>query len=139
MSTTPREPTGDECNTHAVIECGSDRWTACWYPQMGGYAGKCLVLGGGDECFDVLVWHDGEFSFAEGECSPTRLHHCSADQFVRFWEFVRGLPDRAALSDDPLARAVLARRCVHGHLNCDVCCWSGGFAEEYLRGGKADV
>lgn len=26
----------------------------------------------------------------------------------------------------------LAKRCVHGHLNCDVCAWFDGYPEEYL-------
>jgi len=52
---------------------------------MGGYCGKAVaVLYKDIGCFDVYVWHDGEFPF--GDESPTRLHHCDPGQFVRFGE-----------------------------------------------------
>jgi hypothetical protein len=86
---TPREPTADECCAHAPL---GDGWFAIWYPQMGGYVGKAAVhVGDGpDACFEAFVWHDGEFPFSgdddrtEGHRSPARLHHCDAEQFVRF-------------------------------------------------------
>ncbi len=79
-----REPTPDECSTNTfIVGLGM----AAWYPQMGGYTGKCIIvpLGG---CFDVYVWHDGEFPFSDGK-GPVRLHHCDADQFERFAEVAR--------------------------------------------------
>ena len=93
----PREPTGDECNTNAVVYEDADHiGYAIWYPQMGGYSGKAVVVldkcwhtngvsrvGG---CFDAYVWHDGEFPFEEG--NPRRLHHCDPAQFVAFGELV---------------------------------------------------
>lgn len=81
-----REPTGKECETSAAYEDENVRGFCTWYPQMGGYVGKCVVqpLGG---CFEVYVWHDGEFPF-EGN-SPVELHHCDADQFIRFGALVK--------------------------------------------------
>lgn len=102
MSNCPTEPTSEQCGSNAEI-----RWTgtigeevgfACWYPQMGGYGGKCVVSPGGsdpvnrakdaaDQCFDVYVWHDGEFPFG-AEQNPAVLHHCLAQQFINFGETV---------------------------------------------------
>lgn len=37
-----REPTGDECEKRAYLpDCDG---YACWYPQMGGYHAKCVVI-----------------------------------------------------------------------------------------------
>ena len=104
--TGPRLPTGDECNNHSPIEYGGRVAFACWYPQMGGYGGKCVVVSCANQndgespaeaCFDIYVWHDGEFPFAPDSDiehlgyarEPTQLHHCSAEQFIRFGETVR--------------------------------------------------
>lgn len=88
--TEPNEPTSEQCSANA--EVGKRMWAA-WYPQMGGYVGKCVVedLGG---CFDVWVWHDGEFAFGgeqEEAPSPAHLHHCDPEQFIRFGETVKRL------------------------------------------------
>lgn len=94
LKTDPPEPTSVQCTAHAIIEHEGQRFTACWYPQMGGYVAHCLVIKTGnslslDGCFEAFVWHDGEFPFSEAERSPTHLHHCGAEQFIRFGEFVR--------------------------------------------------
>jgi hypothetical protein len=86
-----REPTAEECREGTVIENDGEKFLATWYPQMGGYVGKCWVsISGYDRerspCFEVFVWHDGEFPF-EGK-APVCLHHCEAEQFVRFGEEV---------------------------------------------------
>ena len=92
----PREPTADECSTHADL---GDGWTAIWYPQMGGYVGKAAAFIE-DECFEVYVWHDGEFPFSCGQtdrdvpASPVRLHHCDADQFISFGEELKRLQEK---------------------------------------------
>ena len=91
MTNDTEGPTPDQCTQHAEIECRGSRAWACWYPQMGGYAARAVVIperNGG--CFTVLVWHDGEFPFAAGE--PARLHHCDPEQFVTFGRFVATLP-----------------------------------------------
>ena len=85
-----REPTSAECSDNAIV----DGCLAAWYPQMGGYGGKCWIVSadndadGGGPCFDVAVYHDGEFPFCSESpfetASPVILHHCSADQFIRF-------------------------------------------------------
>jgi hypothetical protein len=70
---------------------------ACWYPQMGGYVGRCVVVitpdGNGDEgvtdrCFEAYVWHDGDFPFNNDMGSPNHIHHCMPSQFQGFAEFV---------------------------------------------------
>lgn len=84
-------PTVDQCSTHAkVFEDDQHVGYAIWYPQMGGYVGQAVALISkgqefADACFDVLVWHDGEFPF-DGETGhrPIELHHCSPSQFVDF-------------------------------------------------------
>lgn len=92
-----RNPTHDECTTNAPIDLDDGRTGyACWYPQMGGYVSHCVVVEH-DGCFEAFVWHDGDFPFVLGHdrpwpdepvLSPSRLHHCDADQFVRFGETV---------------------------------------------------
>lgn len=86
-----REPTADQCSTCGAVEVTSPSvGFAAWYPQMGGYVGKCVVsYSQGDDgclgCFDATVWHDGEFPFDEEDGrGPVRLHHCSAAQFIAF-------------------------------------------------------
>jgi hypothetical protein len=95
---TPPEPTGDQCAAHETF-LGPDGHTylATFYPQMGGYAGKCLVdlseAVDDDGCFNVYVWHDGEFPFGEGSVrarrKPAVLHHCCASQFIEFGQLVQ--------------------------------------------------
>jgi hypothetical protein len=55
---------------------------------MDGYWAKCLVEPL-DGCFNCYVWHDGEFPF--GDRAPVGLHHCDADQLIRFGQFVNSL------------------------------------------------
>lgn len=88
MNDYPREPTADECTKRTLIDSSEYHFAvACWYPQMGGYAGKAIIVfskgDNPDPCFDCYVWHDGEWPFHNGE-SPCRLHHCDANQFVEF-------------------------------------------------------
>jgi hypothetical protein len=88
-----REPTLEECSSNARVGPGH----ACWYPQMGGYVARAVVVPNGsvNACFDVAIWHDGEFPFS-GDTDPGRqciwLHHCDPEQFVRFGEWVKTLP-----------------------------------------------
>ena len=93
-----REPTDGECANHARIEMADGRAAyACWYPQMGGYVGKALVVA--DECVEVYVWHDGTFPFAGDDpyrynAQPAHLHHCDGAQFVAFGEFLKQVQRR---------------------------------------------
>lgn len=83
------EPTAEQCSQEATI-CEDEESIAfaCWYPQMGGYAGKAIVeTQKSDSCFDVFVWHDGEWPFHEGE-PPTPMHHCCPEQFIEFGKLV---------------------------------------------------
>jgi hypothetical protein len=88
------EPTAEACSagtlTTVVVNGERIEGYATWYPQMGGYGAKALVIPSGG-CFDVLVWHDGEFPFGDGR-KPASLHHCDARQFIEFGEFVAKLP-----------------------------------------------
>jgi hypothetical protein len=94
MSASPKEPTPEECSANATVQGPYERASfACWYPQMGGYVGKCVIAPEGNGCFDAYIWHDGEFPF-EGEGdgrSPVVLHHCDPEQFIRFGELVKKL------------------------------------------------
>lgn len=84
LNTPNREPAIEEART--VVKFGIDSWMATWYPQMGGYVGKCWVRvsGGPNSCFEALVYHDGEFPFTEDKGPPTRIHHCMVGQFRTF-------------------------------------------------------
>ena len=105
MISPPSEPTSDECVSNAKVwEDEHEIGYACWYPQMGGYVGKCVVVFSklhGDEtsppCFTAWVWHNGEFPFSNDHSfddpgkEPNRLHHCSSEQFNRFGDLVARL------------------------------------------------
>lgn len=95
MSDHPPKPTADDCSNNAVFEWGAHRCMAIWYPQMGGYVGKAVVVGEADGgCFEAYVWHDGQFPFSDdpryhgGTLPPVKIHHCMAGQFVEFGEAV---------------------------------------------------
>lgn len=94
MSDVIREPTAEECSANTLLwERDGVRAYACWYPQMGGYVGKAVVEvwpTDSNVCFEVSVWHDGEFPFGE-DTAPARLHHCEAEQFIRFGQLVQRL------------------------------------------------
>lgn len=103
MSDHPPEPTSEQCSSTAFVPWNERPAYACWYPQMGGYAGKAVVVPGvdvdvdegkavGRSGCDVFVWHDGEFPFhdASGR-SPARLHHCSGEQFIQFGQLIERL------------------------------------------------
>jgi len=94
-------PSVDECSQNAkVFEDKKHVAYACWYPQMGGYVGKCvaifdkdwkqigerLAIGG---CVNVLVWHDGEFPFDDINDNPRQLHHCDPEDFIKFGSFLK--------------------------------------------------
>ncbi len=78
-------------------------YVAAWYPQMGGYCGKCWIAlhtcasrpgHSFDDGFDVHVFHDGDFPFRDvegGGRPPICLHHCSPQQFAKFGELVATL------------------------------------------------
>jgi hypothetical protein len=78
------EPTAEQCTAHEEVGPG----IACWYPQMGGYVAKAIVIPG-DTCADVYVWHDGSFPFTDDDPrGPAHLHHCSGEQFIEFGKFL---------------------------------------------------
>ena len=104
--TYPRQPSSEECSARAKIQDDTGHLVghACWYPQMGGYVGKAVIVND-DGCVDVYVWHDGAFPFDEndaftGQCQacaaprqPAVIHHCDGSQFVRFGEFISKIQD----------------------------------------------
>lgn len=93
-----RSPTAEEASAKASVTFGENRWTALWYPQMGGYVALCWVHTLESGCFDCQIWHDGEFPFdedSEPKRSPVMLHHCDPKQFVRFGRDVASLVDHA--------------------------------------------
>ncbi len=92
-----KEPTGQQCEGNELMfEDEQSRYFACWYPQMGGYAGKAIVQIDKEpepgDCFDCYIWHDKDFPFSGQE--PLRMHHCRAEQFLGFGETVLGLLSR---------------------------------------------
>lgn len=101
-----KAPTADQCNGNEQLEPirGMSCWAA-WYPQMGGYAARCIIRDCGSGCFDVYVWHDGEFPFSDespwvDDAEPVILHHCNPGQFVRFGVTVKELLGDMERPDD---------------------------------------
>lgn len=88
----PPEPTNEQCSANARFQWGEIECLATWYPQMGGYVGKAVVVlapTNEEPCFEVFVWHNGEFPFSELNdpgIKPVRLHHCDGRSFVEFGE-----------------------------------------------------
>jgi hypothetical protein len=101
----PDEPTADQCSAHARLDnfCGMPAF-AMWYPQMGGYAAKAVVVmeqgtSNMNGCFGVWVWHDGEFPFtadSHNETTPYYIHHCTPSQFISFGETILQLQETLA-------------------------------------------
>ncbi len=100
-----KEPTGDQCNAEAkVYETEHLVGYAMWYPQMGGYVGKSVIVldkkwtdGGHYQvggCFEAYVWHNGEFPFSEEDGDPAQIHHCDPKQFVRFGNAIQALNEQ---------------------------------------------
>lgn len=93
------EPTFEQIKNHEIVYRDHDEvGYACWYPQMGGYVGKCVIVLGPSGCFSAYVWHDGEFPF-EGS-SPVNLHHCDPQQFIEFGELVKQKQQENGISND---------------------------------------
>lgn len=86
-----REPTAEECEAGAKVNLDGVDFYAGWYPQMGGYGSKVWVELLESGCFDVFVFHDGEFPFGDEDDNPRGLHHCNADQFIKFGQWVKEL------------------------------------------------
>ena len=99
----PPEPTSDQCDTNSRMPDFEGRSAyACWYPQMGGYHGKSVVVverrEGCNVCFEVFIWHDGCFPFVgEDGVNPVCIHHCEAEQFIQFGRLVQKLQREAVL------------------------------------------
>lgn len=88
----------DQCIKNEILAETEDCvMFACSYPQMGGYGSVAVVTAnknkiGSCGCFDVWVWHDGEFPFAgegDGSQQPKELHHCDPDQFIKFGNIIK--------------------------------------------------
>ena len=111
------EPTAAQCDTHADMSVGGRRAVATWlYPKMGGYAAKCWVVPRdvSPGCFDVWIWHNGQFPFtgndmairplAHDDRPPVVLHHCDPEQFVAFGEFAARVVAGDDVSRKPIRR-----------------------------------
>ena len=131
-----REPTAEQCRDNEVVAGPrGEPAFACWYPQMGGYVAKCVVVPGepdedGGSCFDARVWHDGEFPF--GDEAPRVLHHCSARQFVEFGQLVLSRAKSVSSAPALPGGATLDAELVH-HLRVVLAAIGGELATETGR------
>ena len=108
--TPPPCPTSDECNKTAPFEWPGGKGFAAWYPQMGGYAGRCVV--DLSHRGTTTTWRDGERVEMPGRCfdvyvwmgddvNPILLHHCNPRQFVEFGQLVgAGMLGEALAGDE---------------------------------------
>jgi hypothetical protein len=89
-----RQPTTEEIRKCAAFETNEiGTWYAMYSPQFGGYVGVAAVFiyhNHENTCFEVAVWHDGEFCTEEDDL-PAQFHCCSAEQFIQFGQKVRSL------------------------------------------------
>jgi hypothetical protein len=107
VKSVPTRPLPEDCSQNAPVTWPSGHGFAAWYPQMGGYVGRCVVdlsrrgttmysqdgvsVERPGRCFDVYLWHDGEFPFpnpGHTDETPVRLHFCDPLQFVEFGNLV---------------------------------------------------
>lgn len=102
------EPTSEDIRQGTTYRLNDRRIVrACWYPQMGGYVAKAWIAwwpGDDAPCFYAVVWHDGDFPFGEDDDrkrAPAALHHCGADQFIRFGEQVQAWQEESNLPTAP--------------------------------------
>lgn len=108
----PPEPTDEQIREHATTKWEGQTLHAARYPQMGGYVGRCWVAPNGNGgCFDVWIWHDGEFPFdgARSGAAPAFLHHCDPEQFIRFGQWVASLEGQPAPLDDRSAAGAVRK------------------------------
>jgi hypothetical protein len=83
-----KQPTPEQCtNREAVTSPHGRPGFAAWYPQIGGYVAPCIVEVNSEGCFEVWLWHDGEFP-TEDDVQPMHFHHCDPEQFIRFGQLV---------------------------------------------------
>jgi hypothetical protein len=112
MKDEPDFPTPEQCSANERVADVWDRPAyACWYPQMGGYVSRCVVVlgqtvqdsDGHNNCFEAFVWHDGQFPFHDDgygcTTSPANIHHCAPSQFIDFGKLVLKLQGVTDLSD----------------------------------------
>lgn len=85
-TTTVPEPTSQQCTDKARLTLDDGRPAhAIWWPKMGGYGGRALVVGHTGGCGEVYVWHDGEFPFSSDGPrgrQPVQIHVCDPEQWV---------------------------------------------------------
>jgi len=88
-------PTGDQCEAAELLSVDANgvRSYAMWHPQWGGYVGKCVVTYCitkdergrlNNTCFDVKVWHDGDFPTDDDGGETQEFHYCDPGQMIRF-------------------------------------------------------
>jgi hypothetical protein len=83
-----KAPTNEQCEARACYDTPNDRkGYAFWHPQWGGYSGKAILVPM-NGCFNVYIWHDGEFPI-DDEDEPYCYHYCSVDQLVEFGDFAK--------------------------------------------------
>lgn len=90
-----KAPTDEQLAGNACIVEDGRSYIASWYPQLGGYSAKAWVefdLGPDNSCFDVHIFHDGDFP-RNDEPPSLSFHHCSADQFIRFGALVNKMQE----------------------------------------------
>lgn len=86
-------PKSKQCNNNQRVIYESLGGTkhdaiAFWYPQMGGYTAKAVAWREDGGCFNIAVWHNGNFPFQNDE-PPRYLHHCSASDFIHMGEILQ--------------------------------------------------
>ena len=80
-----KPPTAEQCTNNEVIECANNEEAmAIWLPQVGGYSSFAWAIhfkNDSNECFQVRVYHDGEFPKDE---ETIELHFCDPEQIIAF-------------------------------------------------------
>lgn len=105
-----KKVTAQQCSTNEIVELEvvgipNERAAytrigiAFWHPQWGGYGAHAVMVpsncpsGPNDAamaeecppeemCFDVYVWHNGEFPY-DGDKPPREYHYCQSAQVAR--------------------------------------------------------
>lgn len=87
-SSSMKMPTSEQCGKNLTETIEGKELIAFWHPQWGGYHGKAWLHRHEEGCFDVYVWHDGDFPYEDK--GPEKYHYCNSLQLRQMADLADG-------------------------------------------------